>query len=67
MIEIIKNRIWDKMFDVVANRCDYCLHKARYYLFEDIDLLKAKFWNNLALWFNKMEKLILKAHYGEAL
>ena len=66
MIETIKDYILDELFYAAAKRCDYCLRKAKYYLFDDINYSKAKFWNTLAKWFNKMERKVLHIHYGEA-
>lgn len=66
MIEIIRERILNNLFMFVANRCDYCLRKAAHYLWEDINYTKARFWNSLAKWFNKMEHKIYCVHYGEA-
>ena len=66
MIEIIKNRILDKIWHVFADGCDFCLEKTRHYLFEDSDYTKAKFWNEFGKWFNKMEYKIYYIRYGKA-
>ena len=66
MFNKIRDAVLNKLFYVFCYGCEFCLNKAKKHLY-DSSYTRFKFWNNSAVWFNQMERLIYRMHYGKAL